>query len=112
MIVVRLHDFYEGAIRKTTICSLENGQGYTNKTYEFLPDTEYTFKDPIIIKYFKGEIGDVNEQLLATPELKETLRAHKVPFELKKCSSCPTAKPHVVFNPFVIEEYPDDDVQN
>lgn len=104
MITVRLHDFYTGAIRKTCICSLENGKGYTNKTFEFLPDTEYTFTDPIIIKYFKGEIGDVEEHLVSTPELKATLAQYHVPYHTKKCSSCPTAKPQIWFNPFVIEE--------
>lgn len=103
-IVVRLHDFYEGAIQKTCICSLPNGKGYTNKTMEFLPDTEYEFTDPVIIRFFRGEIGNVNEQLVSTSELKETLQAYGVPYQQKKCSSCPTAKPSLVFNPFVVEE--------
>lgn len=102
--IVRLHDFFQGAIRKTCICSLPNGKGYTNKTYEFLPDTDYEFHDPTIIKFFKGEIGEVREKRPSTPELLATLKAYNIPYEAKKCSTCPSAKPTVMFNPFVIEE--------
>lgn len=102
--IVRLHDFYEGAVRKTCICSLDNGKGYTNKTYEFLPDTDYEFHDPTIISFFKGEIGEVREKRPATPEMLQILKAHNVPYETKQCNSCPTAKPSVWFNPFIIEE--------
>lgn len=102
--IVRLHDFYEGAVRKTVICSLDNGKGYTNKTYEFLPDTDYEFVDPVAIKFFKGEIGEVREKMVSSPDLLERLKAYNVPYESKKCSSCPTSKPTIWFNPFVIEE--------
>lgn len=108
--IVRLRDFYEGAVRKTCICSLDNGKGYTNKTYEFLPDTDYEFHDPTIIKFFKGEIGDVQEHLLYTPELVAQLKASNIPYEVTKCSSCPAAKPHVWFNPFEIEEDDNDNI--
>lgn len=93
---------------KTVICSLDNGNGYTNKTYQFEPDTDYYFSDPIVIQYFKGEIGEVREHMVATPELKAQLQAYNVPFEIKKCSTCPTAKPQIWFNPFIIEEDNDD----
>lgn len=102
--IVRLHDFYQGAVRKTLICSLEGSKGYTNKTYEFLPDTDYEFEDPIAIQYFKGEIGEVREHRPSTPDFIEMLKAYGVEYEVKKCSTCPTAKPQVWFNPFVIEE--------
>lgn len=102
--VVRLHDFYTGAIRKTVICALDNGKGYTNKTYEFLPDTDYEFQDPTSIKFFKGEIGEVREHQVSTPDMIERLKAYHVPYEVKKCSTCPTAKPQVWFNPFKIVE--------
>lgn len=102
---VKLHSFYEGAIRKLCITSLENGKGYTNVNYTFEPDTVYEFYDPVIIQFFKGEIGDVKEHLLQTPEIVAELKARNIPYEIKKCSTCPTAKPHVSFNPFeIIEE--------
>lgn len=110
--LVRLHDFYSGAVRKTVICSLEGGKGYTNKSMEFLPDTDYRFTDPIIIGFFKGEIGDVREHWVFTPDAKALLQAHNVPFEIKKCSTCPTAKPQIWFNPFILEEEKDDPIQN
>lgn len=106
---VRLHDFYSGAIIKTIICSLEDGKGYTNKRFQFEPNTEYEFHDPTVIKYFKGEIGDVSEHAVRTPEMVAQLEAYGVPYESKKCSTCPTAKPQVWFNPFVIEEDENDD---
>lgn len=102
--IVRLYDFFQGAIRKTCICALDGGKGYTNKTYEFLPDTDYEFHDPTIIKFFKGEIGEVREKWVYTPELVAQLKAYGIPFETKKCSTCPTSKPTVWFNPFQIEE--------
>lgn len=105
---VRLHDFYQGAIRKVIQCSLEGGRGYTNKTYEFEPETDYYFEDPVIIRFFKGEIGEVREHFVSTPEIIAQLKAYNIPYEIKKCSTCPTAKPQVWFNPFVIEEDEDD----
>ena len=101
---VRLHDFYHGAVNKIVICSLENGKGYTNKSYIFEPGVTYSFQDPILQQYFRGEIGEVREHQVSTPELKEELRGYGVEFEVKKCNSCPTAKPQLWFNPFVIEE--------
>lgn len=101
---IKLREFYEGAIKKQCLCSLENGKGFTNVTYLFEPDTEYEITDPVAIQFFTGALGDVNEHLLQTPELLEQLKQYDVPYEVKKCSTCPTAKPHVYFNPFEIVE--------
>ena len=107
---VRLHDFYTGAVRKTIICSLEGGKGYTNKTFEFEPGVEYEVHDPIVKDYFRGVNGDVREHWVKTPETLEILKAHGVKYEISKCSTCPTAKPQVLFNPFVVEEEDGDNV--
>lgn len=85
--------------------SRDNKGGYTSKRLTFLPDTKYETTDPVFIDYIKGEIGDVREKMVATPELKAELAAAGIKYEITKCGSCPSAKPKVIFNPFkVIEE--------
>lgn len=101
---IMLHEFIAGAVRKVCICSLPNGRGYTNKTYVFEPETEYNVEDETLIRYFKGEIGDVRENRVKTPQLIEELKYYHVPYEVTKCSTCPSAQPHVRFNPFKIVE--------
>lgn len=101
---VMLHEFMTGAIRRVCIVSLPNGRGYTNKTYVFEPETEYNVQDETLKKYLKGEIGDVKENRVKTPQLIEELKAYDVQYTVSKCSTCPSAQPHVHFNPFKIVE--------
>lgn len=101
---VMLHEFIKGAIRRVCIVSLPKNRGYTNKTYTFEPDTEYNVEDETLKKYLKGEIGDVRENKVKTPQIVEELKAYGVPYEVSKCGSCPSAQPHVHFNPFKIVE--------
>lgn len=101
---VTLHDFIEGQLKRTCMVSLPNGKGYTNKTYIFDPHTEYTAKDPVLQRYFRGEIGDVEESKVKTPDIIEKLKYYGVEYRVSKCSSCPSAQPHVHFNPFKIVE--------
>lgn len=101
---VMLHEFMTGAIRRVCICSLPNGKGYTNKTYVFEPETEYNVQDETLQKYLKGELGDVRENRVKTDALIEKLKYYGVPYTIDKCSTCPSAQPHVHFNPFKIVE--------
>lgn len=101
---VMLHEFMTGAIRKVCIVSLPNNRGYSNKTYVFEPGTEYNVNDDTLKKYLKGEIGDVRENRVKTDQLIEELKAYDVPYTVDKCSTCPSAQPHVHFNPFKIVE--------
>lgn len=99
-----LREFMTGAIRRVCMVSLPNGRGYSNKTYIFEPDTEYSVSDETLIKYLKGELGDVRENRVKTDELIEKLRYYNVPYTVDKCSTCPSAQPNVHFNPFKIVE--------
>lgn len=101
---VRLHDFYQGGLQKLCICSHENGKGCTNVNYVFEPGTTYEFNDPILIQFFKGTVGDIREHLVSTPALVEQLKYYQVPYEVRKCGTCASAKPHIWFNPFKIVE--------
>ena len=76
----------------------------TNKRMTFLPNTVYSVNDPLVIKYIRGEIGDVREKMAATADLKAQLDASGIEYEIKRCGTCSTAKPKVVFNPFEILE--------
>lgn len=85
--------------------SRDNKGGYTSKRLTFLPETQYETVDPVFIKYIKGEIGDVREKMVSTPELKAELKSLGIEYEVTKCGHCASAKPKVIFNPFkVIEE--------
>lgn len=86
------------------IKTAETGKGYTNAYVLFEPDTEYETTDPVLIKFIKGEFGEVRENPVLTANLKETLDYYKIPYEVNKCSTCPTAKPHIKYNPFMIVE--------
>lgn len=101
----RLHDFYAGNLNKLVLKSV-NGHtgGYTNAYVTFEPETEYETQDPVLIQYIKGEIGEVRENPVWTPEFQQQLEFLNIPFEKNKCSSCPTAKPHIRYNPFKIVE--------
>lgn len=102
--IFALHDFMAGAIDRMVMVSRENG-GYTSKRLTFLPETQYSTIDPVFIQYIKGEIGDVREKMLSTPELKAELNSRGIKYEVTKCGHCASAKPKVIFNPFkIIEE--------
>lgn len=103
--IFALHDFMAGAITRMVMVSRDNKGGYTSKRLTFLPETKYETVDPVFIQYIKGEIGDVREKMVATPDLKAELNGNGVKYEVTKCGTCPSAKPKVIFNPFkVIEE--------
>lgn len=101
---VKLHDFFGGGIRKLCLKSLDGGKGYTNVSYLFEPGKIYEFDDPVLKQFFKGEVGNVNETMVSTPELVSQLKYYGVSYTTKKCGTCSSAKPKVVFNPFVIVE--------
>lgn len=100
----RLHDFYAGNLNKLVIKSVEGGKGYTNAYVTFEPDTDYETTDPVLIKYIHGEIGEVRENPVYTPEFQQQLEYYGIPYEKNKCSTCPTAKSHIKYNPFKIVE--------
>ena len=103
--IFALHDFMAGAITRMVMVSRDNKGGYTSKRLTFLPETQYETNDPVFIDYIKGNIGDVTEKIISTPELKAELRAAGIKYEVTKCGHCASAKPKVIFNPFkVIEE--------
>jgi len=99
----KLHDFFGGAIERLCIVSRKEG-GYTNAYYSFLPGKIYETDDPIFIDYIQGKIGDVLEKKASTPDLEAELAAAGVEVVPHKCSTCPTAKPQLWFNPFKILE--------
>lgn len=102
--IFALHDFMAGAIDRMVMVSRDGG-GYTSKRLTFLPETQYETNDPVFIQYIKGEIGDVREKMLSTPEIKAELESKGISYETSKCGHCPSARPKVIFNPFkVIEE--------
>lgn len=85
--------------------SAPNGKGVTNAHYLFVPGTEYETTDPVLIEYITGQIGDPRESVVMTQDMKQVLEYYKVPYEITKCSSCPSAKPSLKYNPFkIIEE--------
>lgn len=98
-----LYDFIEGAIDRLVMKSNDKG-GYSTARVTFLPHTDYETTDPVLIKYLKGEIGDVNQKSLLTKDLESELKANGVKYEVKKCGTCPSAKPKAVYNPFRIVE--------
>lgn len=101
----KLLDLFGGAISRVCMCSGQNGKGYTCAHYVFEPGKIYETDDPTLMKYIKGEIGDVMEQPILTDSLKEDLRLGGIKYTVKRCSTCTGSKPHAVFNPFeIIEE--------
>lgn len=99
MAVFALHDFIEGAIDRLVMKSNKDGLTTTARI-TFLPHVEYDTTDPILIKYLKGEIGDVRQKSLLSPNLKQELEANNIEYEVKKCGTCPAAKPKAYYNPF------------
>ena len=95
MAVFALHDFIEGAIDRLVMKSNSDGRNTTARI-TFLPHVEYDTEDPILIKYLKGEIGDVRQKSLLSPNLK----ANHIDYEVKKCGTCPSARPKAYYNPF------------
>ena len=101
MAVFALYDFIEGAIDRLVMKSTSDGKT-TSARITFLPHVEYDTSDPILIKYLKGEIGDVRQKSVLTPDLKQDLEANGIEYEVKKCGTCPAAKPKAYYNPFKI----------
>lgn len=109
MIRFKLNDIFAGGIERLVFCSVEGKPGVaTNKRYTFVPGVEYKFSDPILTQYIKGQIGDVREKMVLTPQLKSDLDARQIPYEVVKCGTCSNAKPKAFFNPFVILEDTDE----
>lgn len=100
----KLHEFWTGNMQKLVIKSNDNGRGYTNAYVTFEPDTLYETSDPILIKFIKGEIGEVRENPVWTVGFQQVLDYNKISYEKNKCSTCPSAKPHIRYNPFKIVE--------
>lgn len=100
----KLHEFYTGNMNKLVLKSNDNGRGYTNAFVTFEPGIEYETHDPILIKYIEGEVGDPNENPVWTADFQQVLDYYKIPYHKNKCSSCPSAKPRISYNPFKIVE--------
>lgn len=105
MIRFKLNDIFAGGIERLVFCTADGKPGVaTNKRYTFVPEVEYKVNDPIMAQYIRGEIGDVREKMVLTPQLKSDLDAANIPYETVKCGTCAGAKPKAFFNPFVILE--------
>lgn len=102
--IIRLHEFLNGAIRKMCVCSSSDGKGYSNKLYVFEPNTEYTVEDEVSKEFFRGNVGAPNETMVKTDQIVAELKHYGVPYTVTKCGTCPSAKARVVFNPFKIVE--------
>lgn len=100
----KLLDIFGGAVNKICTASGQNGKGYTCAPMNFEPGKIYETTDPTLIKYIKGEIGDVMERPVLTDELKQELALGKIKYTTQRCSTCASSKIHAVFNPFEIVE--------
>lgn len=103
MIRFRLLPFMGGNIERNVMKTNPEG-GYISARLGFSPGLEYTADDPAIISYIKGEVGDVREKSLQTPQLLEALKELGVPYESKVCRTCNGSTPSLLFNPFQILE--------
>lgn len=99
-----LQDFISGGIDRMVMKRGDRKNGYTNARITFLPGVVYTADDELLIKYIKGEVGDVLQKSLATPDLIEELKAHNIKYVIKKCGNCSNSVPKVFYNPFKILE--------
>lgn len=107
MIRFRLLPFMRGSIERMVMKTNPDG-GYISARLGFSPDQEYTADDPVIISYIKGEIGDVREKSLQTPQLLEALTELGIPYEKKVCRTCNGSTPSLLYNPFQILEDTDE----
>lgn len=98
-----LVEFIEGAIDRFVMKSNGKG-GYTNARVTFMPGEIYETEDDVLAKYIKGEIGDVRQKSVVTPDLMNDIKTHGIEYELHKCGTCASAKPKVFYNPFKIVE--------
>ena len=99
-----LHEFIEGALARMIYKSSSDGHGVVNSRVTFLPGEVYEATDETLIKLIKGEIGDVRQKSLLTPDLKETLNTYGVKYDVTRCSTCTGSKPYALYNPFKILE--------
>lgn len=103
MIKFRLLPFIGGNIERNIMKTNPEG-GFISARLAFAPDVEYEADDPVVIKYIKGEIGDVREKSLQTPQLLAELDSLGVKYEKVFCNSCHGSKPSLRYNPFQILE--------
>lgn len=103
MIRFRLLPFMRGNIERTVMKTNPEG-GYISARLGFSPDIEYTAEDPVVVSYIKGEVGDVREKSLQTPQLLEALNELGVVYEKKVCRTCNGSTPSLLYNPFQILE--------
>lgn len=99
-----LHEFIEGGVTRMIFKTNPNGSGVINSRVTFLPGEVYEATDEKLIKLIKGEIGDIRQKSLLTPNLKETLTSYNVPYTTIRCGTCVGSKPHALYNPFKILE--------
>lgn len=103
MIVFRLLPFIGGNIERDVMKTNPDG-GYLSARLSFAPGYNYSAEDPIVIDYIKGNVGDVREKALQTPQLLEELESRGVKYEKKFCQTCSGSNPSLLFNPFEILE--------
>lgn len=107
MIKFRLLPFIGGSIERTVMKTNPEG-GYKSARLIFVPDFIYEAKDPVVISYIKGNIGDNREKSLETPQLLAELNELGVKYEKVFCRTCTGSKPNLRYNPFQIVEETND----
>lgn len=80
------------------------GSGVINSRVIFEPGEVYEATDETLIKLIKGEIGDIRQKSVLTPNLKATLKEYDVPYDVIRCGTCAGSKPNALYNPFKILE--------
>lgn len=95
----KLHDFIKGSISRMVAKTAEGG-GYTNARVTFEPGVVYKVEDELLVKYLLGEVGDPNQKSVYSEDLLNELKAAHVDYFIKKCSTCSSSKPSLVYNPF------------
>lgn len=103
MIKFQLLPFIGGNIERNVMKTNPEG-GYISARLAFAPGVVYEAKDPVVVDYIKGKVGDVREKSLQTPQLLAELDSLGVAYEKVYCHSCSGSKPNLRYNPFQILE--------
>lgn len=107
--IFQLHDFIQGNLERLVFFSAGNGRTATAHKV-FVPGETYEYQDPVTIDYMLNNIADVREKVAYTSTLRKTLDDYRVPYEIKKCSSCSGSNSRMIFyNPFKVVEEKDNE---
>lgn len=83
------------------VAKTATGGGYTNARVTFEPGVIYKVEDELLVQYLLGEVGDPNQKSVYSEDLLAELKAANVDYTIKKCSTCASSKPSLIYNPFV-----------